>query len=88
MCFVCWVVGSISRVEIRVDYYYISHAMTSVNDADVVLWPRHEVHQLVNTPLAQHGKHLTHSLVMDIARQLAKIQSSDKSIRYVIDIVQ
>lgn len=56
------------------------HAMTSVN-ADVVLWPRHEVHQLVNTPLAQHGKHLTHSLVMDIARQLAKIQSSDKSIR-------
>jgi hypothetical protein len=46
-----------------------------------LLWPRHEVLQLINPAIPQSGKPLSQGLAVEAVRQLAKMQSPDGSIR-------
>jgi hypothetical protein len=48
----------------------------------VVIWPRHEVIQLVNPSLSQSGRTLSNSLAVEASRHLAKLQSLDGSISF------
>jgi hypothetical protein len=49
-----------------------------------IVWPRHEVLQLINPTFAQSGRSLTNSLAVEASRHLAKMQSPDRSIRFLI----
>lgn len=49
-----------------------------------ILWPRHEVLQLINPAIPQAGKSLSQGLAIEAIRQLAKMQSPDGSIRYTV----
>ena len=46
-----------------------------------LLWPRHEVLQLINPAIPQAGKSLSQGLAIEAVRQLAKMRSPDGSIR-------
>jgi hypothetical protein len=47
----------------------------------VIIWPRHEVIQLINPSLSHSGRTLSNSLAVEASRHLAKLQSLDGSIR-------
>lgn len=54
--------------------------------SNIIIWPRHEVLQLINPSFAQSGKILTHSLLFDTVKHLSKLQSPDRSIRYILNL--
>lgn len=54
----------------------------SRTDDKILLWPRHEVLQLINPAIPQSGKVLSQGLTVEAVRQLAKMQSADNSISF------
>lgn len=52
-------------------------------DKAVFFWPRHEVLHLITPSLCQSGRNLSNSVVLEVARQLYKVQTPDGLIRCV-----
>ena len=57
-----------------------------MTNSSIIVWPRHEIIQLINPSLSQSGRHLTNSLIVEASRHLAKLQSLDNSLRFIFYI--
>lgn len=53
-----------------------------MTNSSIIVWPRHEIIQLINPSLSQSGRHLTNSLIVEASRHLAKLQSLDNSLSF------
>mmetsp|Transcript_23361 Transcript_23361/g.23555 ORF Transcript_23361/g.23555 Transcript_23361/m.23555 type:complete len:316 (+) Transcript_23361:38-985(+) len=47
-----------------------------------VLWPRHDIFDLIIPALSQCGRQLTHNLVIDVIKQLSRVQTPDHFISF------
>lgn len=64
--------------------HFGSKSHYSSASSGAIIWPRHEVLQLINPGLSHSGRTLSNSLAVEAARHLAKLQSLDGSIRLFI----
>ena len=72
---------AITEFLLRKEKKYIEDYIKNMSSNSFILWPRHEVLQLINPAIPQPGKSLSHGLAIEAVRQLAKMQSPDGSIR-------
>lgn len=50
----------------------------------IFLWPRHDVLHLVTPSLCQSGRNLSNSVIIEVCRQLCRVQTPDGQIRYAL----
>lgn len=61
----------------------ITNNLTNSTSSSTIIWPRHEVFQVINPSISSSGRNLTNSLIIEASRHLAKLQSLDNSLRYI-----